>query len=53
MKRPLALGWLTTAQQASAFCDTALHLLVQRVTKVGTRHRSKIHRRIERIADAD
>src|SRR5262249_14080073 len=48
----LAPYWLTAAQQACALCRAAFHLFVQRVTKVGTGHRPQIHRRIERIADA-
>src|SRR5262249_16285498 len=52
IKRALALDWVTPAQHASALCRAAIHLFVQRVTKVGTGHRAQIHRRIERIADA-
>src|SRR5262249_10214321 len=52
IKSALALYWFTAAQQACALCDTALHLFVQRVTQVGTGHRPHVHRRIERIADA-
>src|SRR5262249_12748229 len=52
IKSALALYWRTAAQQTCALCRTALHLFVQRVTKVGTGHRPQIHRRIERIADA-
>src|SRR5262249_44799158 len=52
IKRALALYWLTAAQQGCALCRAAFHLFVQRVTKVGTGHRPQIHRRIERIADA-
>src|SRR5262249_50859941 len=48
----LAFDWFAAAQQACALCDAAFHLFMQRVTKVGTGHRPQIHRRIERIADA-
>src|SRR5262245_679797 len=53
IKGTLALHRLPAAQYACSSCDAAYYLFVQRVTQVGASHRSHLHRRIERIADAD
>src|SRR5262249_17120918 len=47
----LAFDWFAAAQQAGAFCDTAFHLLVQRVAQVGTGHGSESGRGMEGVAN--